>query len=104
VAGDTASTLAGLEVALAMTGPASAPGVSLQLRNGDRVTRVVSVCSRIGPAVSYRLAPGGTRDVQFHPLKNDLGYYDLTVTVEGVSSFSRRFAGRLEPGPAKSTG
>jgi phospholipase C len=104
VAGDMASTLAGFEAALAITGPASAPGLSLRLRNDDRVTRVLSVSSRTGPATSYRLAPGGSREVRFQPLKHDLGYYDLTVTVEGISSFSRRFAGHLEHGPAKSKG
>jgi phospholipase C len=95
VAGDMASTLAGFEASLNITGPAGSPGLLLELRNADRVTRVFNVANRIGSGAAYRIAPGNSHEVRFQPLQHDDGWYDFTVTVEGVSSFSRRFAGHL---------
>jgi phospholipase C len=98
VAGDMASTLAGFEASLSITGPAGSPGLMLALRNVDRVTRVFKVTNRIGSSTSHRIAPGNSLEVRFQPLQYDGGWYDFTVTVGGVSSFSRRFAGHLTNG------
>ena len=98
VAGDMASTLAGFEASLSITGPAGSTGLLLALRNVDRVTRVFKVTNRIGSSASHRIAPGNSHEVRFQPLQHDDGWYDFTVTVEGVSSFSRRFAGHLTNG------
>ena len=98
VAGDMASTLAGFEASLSVTGPPGSPGLLLELRNADRVTRVFTVANRIGSSASHRIAPGNSHEVRFQPLAHDDGWYDFTVTVEGVSSFSRRFAGHLTSG------
>jgi phospholipase C len=98
LAGDMASTMAGLEASVTISGSAAAPGLRLNLRNADRVTRVFTVTNRIGSSTTHRIAPDGSFDVRFQPLKHDDGWYDFTVTVEGVSSFSRRFAGHLQAG------
>jgi phospholipase C len=95
IAGDTASTLASFEANLTVTGASVSPVLSLDVHNGDRITRIFKVSSRIGAAASYRIAPGSSHEVRLHPLQHAAGWYDLTVTVDGVSSFSRRFAGHL---------
>jgi hypothetical protein len=95
IAGDTASTLAGFEADLTVTGPSTSPGLLLELRHADRITRLFKISSRIGAAASYRIAPGSSHEVRLQPLQHDAGWYDLTVMVDGVSSFSRRFAGHL---------
>jgi phospholipase C len=98
IAGDTASTLAGFEAELKLSGPSISPGLLLQLSNSDRITRLFKVSNRIGPATTYRIAPGGSHELRLQPLQQDAGWYDLTVTVDGVSTFSRRFAGHLAAG------
>jgi phospholipase C len=99
IAGDMASTLAGFDASLTINGPANSPALLVELRNADRITRMLKVASRVGAAESYRLAPDSSQKMLLRPLQRDTGWragwYDLTVTVDGVSSFSRRFAGHL---------
>ncbi|MCW2547051.1 MAG: phospholipase phosphocholine-specific, partial [Mycobacterium sp.] len=95
IPGETASTLAGIEADLSVTGPTTSPGLLQVISNAHRITRNYKVSSRIGAAASYRIAPGSSHEVRLQPLQHDAGWYDLTVTVHGVSSFSRRFAGHL---------
>ena len=94
--GDTASTLAGVEATLEVTGPASAPTLRLVLHNADGVTRAFRVSNRLGGSAAHRVPPRSTKDLLFQPLQHDRGWYDLTVDVEGVTSWGRRFAGHLE--------
>jgi hypothetical protein len=100
IAGDTASTLASFEANLTVTNPNVSPGLLLELHNGDRITRTFKVSSRFGTALSHRIAPGSSDEVRVHPSQHDAGWYDFTVSVDGVSSFSRRFAGHLANGRA----
>ena len=99
LAGDTASTLAGVEASLEITGPMSAPTLRLVLHNADGVTRAFTVSSRLGGCASHHVPPRSAKQLLFQPLQHDHGWYDLSAGLDGVTSWGRRFAGHLKPSP-----
>jgi phospholipase C len=96
LAGDAASTLAGLEASLEVTGPAGAQTLRLVLQNADFVTRAFKVSNRLGGSAAYRVPPRSAKQLLFQPLQHDHGWYDLAAAIDGVTSWGRRFAGHLE--------
>jgi phospholipase C len=102
--GDAVATSAGVEATLNIVGSKVAPELQLVLRNAGSVTRSMHLTDRLGASATYRLAPGASKVLPFNPLKRNAGWYDLTVTVDGLAAFGRRFAGHLENGRASRTG
>jgi phospholipase C len=102
--GDLPATTAGVEATVTIIGSRRAPELRLTLRNAGTATRSMHLTDRLGASATYRLAPGATKELPFNPLKRNCGWYDLTVTVDGLTSFGRRFAGHLENGRSSRTG
>jgi len=83
--------------------------LSLQvlLRNDslEPVTFTLTAGARRPGAGRVRLVPPGeTRTETFHPLAEDQGWYDLTVTADRDARFLRVLAGHLEDGQDSVTG
>jgi phospholipase C len=56
------------------------------------------------PARVYHVPAGGSATHAADPLAASNGWYDLSVTISGDGSWSRRYAGHLEDGSASVTG
>ncbi len=56
------------------------------------------------PARAYHVPPGGSAAHVAAPLSSSDGWYDLSVTISGDASWSRRYAGHLEDGQPSITG
>ncbi len=56
------------------------------------------------PARSYRVRADGSATYVADPLAASDGWYDVSVTISGDQSWSRRYAGHLEDGRASVTG
>jgi hypothetical protein len=57
-----------------------------------------------GPARACHVAAGSSATHVTDPLGSSNGWYDLSVTISGDGSWSRRYAGHLEDGSASVTG
>jgi len=108
------------------TGDVNAPGVNAQAEaryyegGFDREPRLVlSLTNRSSEAVTFTVAPNnysGDRPRTFRvapdgrathvtdPLESSHGWYDLSVTISGDTSWSRRYTGHLEDGTNTITG
>jgi phospholipase C len=56
------------------------------------------------PARTYHVPAGGSATHVADPLAVSNGWYDLSVTMSGDSTWSRRYIGHLEDGNASVTG
>ncbi len=108
------------------TGDVSGPGVTAQVtalyyqggfgarpilalrlaNNGQQATAFTVAPDHYpqGPARTYHVPPGGTATHVTDPLATSGGWYDLSVTLGGDSSWSRRYTGHLEDGRPSVTG
>jgi phospholipase C len=102
--GDAASSQSGVEAVLTLTGQASSPALRLRLTNSGTATRTFVITNRFGSASKVTVHAGGIQDLAFQPFKRDQGWYDLTVTVGGLATFARSYAGHLENGLSSRTG
>jgi phospholipase C len=72
--------------------------IALELRNRGKAERHLRIRDAYTHAVSeHRLEPGATLTPHW-PLEASFGWYDLTIEVDGDSSFRRHLAGHLETG------
>jgi phospholipase C len=85
----------------------SRPKLSLELINGSGQTVTFTVApnnySKDRPK-TYRVSGRGRATHQVDPLRSSNGWYDVSVTVSGDSSWSRRYTGHLEDGTDSVTG
>ncbi|MCW2546615.1 MAG: phospholipase, partial [Mycobacterium sp.] len=102
--GDAKSNGTGVEAAVSFSGPAAAPALRLEFTNAGAAKRTFQVANRFGPTSKVTVLPGRTHDLLFRPLEQDHGWYDLTVTVDGLETFGRSYAGHLENGRPSRTG
>ena len=65
---------------------------------------VVSNHYSTDPAKTFHVRPHGHATYSVDPLACGNGWYDLTVTISGDSSWSRRHVGHLEDGRNSVTG
>jgi phospholipase C len=85
----------------------SRPKLSLELINGSSQTMTFTVTPNNyskDRAKTYRVSGQGRAMHQADPLKSSNGWYDLSVTVSGDGSWSRRYTGHLEDGTNSVTG
>jgi phospholipase C len=85
----------------------SRPKLSLDLINGSSQTVTFTVTPNNyskDRAKTYRVSGHGRATHQADPLRSSNGWYDLTVTVSGDGSWSRRYTGHLEDGTNSVTG
>jgi phospholipase C len=84
-----------------------APILALRLANGGRQTVTFTVTSNHyshGPARTDHVPPHGNATHVAAPILSSGGWYDLSVTISGDSSWSRRYVGHLENGQPSITG
>ncbi len=83
------------------------PALILELSNGGRAEVTFTVThnhySTARPA-SYQVRPGFPETFAFDVLALSGGWYDVTVTVSGDGTWSRRFTGHVENGRSSVTG
>ena len=106
--GDTTRTGATAQVTASYQhGPGRDPVLALELANGGSHVVTFTVTpnhyARHGGR-SYRVAAHGHASYLADPLATSDGWYDVTVTVSGDSSWSRRYVGHLENGQPSTTG
>ena len=53
---------------------------------------------------TWKVGPGSPEKVVIDPLASSHGWYDVTITIDGDSSWSQRFTGHLETGEPSITG
>jgi phospholipase C len=83
------------------------PELVLALSNSGSQTVTFTVVSNNyakDHAKAYRVRAGGHARHLMDPLAASGGWYDLTVTINGDSSWSRRYVGHLEDGNSSVTG
>ena len=83
------------------------PILMLKLINSGRQAAAFTVTPEHypqGPAQTYHVPAGGTATHVTDPLATSNGWYDLSVTLGGDSSWSRRYTGHLEDGRPSITG
>jgi phospholipase C len=102
--GDPASTAAGVEASLELVGAASHPSLVLTLRTTGPATRGFVVADGFGTTTAYEVTPDRSHTVRVDPLARQNGWYSLTVSVGGLTGFTRVFAGHLENGGPSRTG
>ncbi len=80
--------------------------LALKLANGgtQTVTFTVTANHSKEPARAYHVPPGGSAAHVAAPLSSSDGWYDLSVTISGDASWSRRYAGHLEDSQPSITG
>jgi phospholipase C len=103
----TAGGTAQVEAAYYQGGFAAAPRLALTLVNDgpDAVAfTVVSNQYATAPARTYRVPARGRATHVVDPLAASGGWYDLSVTISGDQSWSRRYVGHLEDGTDSVTG
>jgi phospholipase C len=107
--GDVSAVGANAQVAAAYHagGWGERPKLFLKLVNGGgqavRFTVTPNYYSAEAPR-SYEVAPHGSVTHQADPVVVHGGWYDVTVTIAGDASWSRRYAGHLETGAPSITG
>ncbi|HWG00790.1 MAG TPA: phospholipase C, phosphocholine-specific [Trebonia sp.] len=83
------------------------PALILELGNEGRQDLTFTVThnqySAQGPK-SYRVRAGRAEKIVLDPLAGSFGWYDVTITIDGDSSWSQRFTGHLENGEPSITG
>jgi phospholipase C len=88
-------------------GYSSKPRLALKLTNTSSKAVTFTVVSNHyikDRAISYRVPAHGHTTHTIDPLAKSKGWYDLSVTVNGDSSWSRRYTGHLEDGSDSVTG
>jgi phospholipase C len=106
-AGATAQVTASYQPSSGQHGPGRDPVLALELANegGSAVTFTVTSnhYGRHGGR-TYRVPGHGHATYLADPLATSDGWYDVTVTVSGDSTWSRRYVGHLENGQPSITG
>jgi phospholipase C len=107
--GDVTGPAAAAQVRATYYGPevAGPPHLALTLINGGTGAAAFTLTSNhytTGPAKTYHVPAGGRATHVVNPLAVSDGWYDLSVTVGGDNSWSRRYVGHLEDGTASVTG
>ena len=87
-----------------VTGPAAAPRLALVLTNRGRQSRRLHLKDHLGRPTTVDVAAGGSRTIDLDPVRDTHGWYDVTVSADGLPGFARRFAGHLENGRPSRTG
>jgi phospholipase C len=103
-AGNAVTNLLAVEATLSITGSATHPTLSLQIANGGLVSVTAVVTGLSTSPQRVTLSGGQAKKLPFDPFANASGWYDLTVTLDGHSTYTRRFAGHLENGQPSITG
>jgi phospholipase C len=83
------------------------PKVTLTLTNSSSTAVTFTVASNNysnGRAKTYHVSAHGRAIHMVDPLKSSDGWYDLSVTMSGDNSWSRRYTGHLEDGKNSVTG
>ena len=105
--GDSAAPRATAEVAARYyVGGSPSPRLVLDLVNGGRDAVTFTVAPNhyaTGRARTFRVPAHGSVTQSFQSFVSD-GWYDVTVTVSGDRSWSRRYTGHLEDGNPSVTG
>jgi phospholipase C len=104
---DAAGKTAQVEASYGQGSFGSRPKLALELTNGgsrDVTFTVVSNNYSKDRPKTYRLSARNRAIHQVDPLASSNGWYDLSVTVDGDSSWSRRYVGHLENGTNSVTG
>jgi phospholipase C len=106
---NAAGRVAQVEAAYYQGGFAPKPKLSLVLTNAGTSTMTFTVVSNNYSSdrpKTYRVSPRGSAMHSADPLGNGNGngWYDLTVTIGGDPSWSRRYTGHLEDGTNSVTG
>ncbi len=74
------------------------PGITLEIENQGSANAKVSIANAYnGETNSYHVKPGEGLQESWR-LESSFGWYDLTVSVAGDSSFQRQLAGHVETG------
>jgi phospholipase C len=105
-AGTALSTVAGVEAALTITGTATHPLLHVSVHNGGTLPRQVTRTSLGAKAAVFTVVPGATHSETLDPLSSAHGWYDVSLTVAGLtglSAYARRFTGHLENGKPSQT-
>lgn len=85
----------------------SAPVLALRLANSGQENVTFTVTPNQyskEPARTYHVHSHGSATHLVAPLSSSNGWYDLSVTISGDGSWSRRYVGHLEDGQASVTG
>jgi len=85
----------------------SAPILALRLANSGQENVAFTVTPNHyskEPARTYHVHSHGSATHLVAPLSSSNGWYDLSVTISGDGSWSRRYVGHLEDGQASVTG
>jgi phospholipase C len=104
---NAAGMTAQVEAAYFQGGFGSRPKLALELSNGGSRTVTFTVVSNNyskDRPKTYRVSPGDRATHQVDPLRANDGWYDLSVTISGDSSWGRRYTGHLEDGNNSITG
>jgi phospholipase C len=83
------------------------PVLDLRLANGGKKPVTFSISTNHygrRHTETVRVGANDSHHHRFDPLKTSHGWYDVTVTVSGDDSWSRRYVGHLETGTASITG
>ncbi len=107
--GDTTKAGAAARVAASFYtgGFARQPKLNLELSNGGNSNVTFTVThnhySKAKPA-TYKVRPGDSATFTFEAIARTGGWYDVTVTISGDSTWSQRFTGHIENGSNSVTG
>ena len=84
-----------------------APALILELANTGKSDLTYTIThtqySSAGPK-SYKIRAGQPEKIVIDPLAGSNGWYDLTITIDGDSTWSQRYSGYLETGEPSITG
>jgi phospholipase C len=83
------------------------PKLTLTLTNDSRTAATFTIVSNNyakDHAKTYHVPAHGHATHSMDPLASSDGWYDLTATISGDSSWSRRYVGHLEDGMDSITG
>ncbi|MEO6885659.1 MAG: phospholipase domain-containing protein, partial [Jatrophihabitantaceae bacterium] len=104
VAGNAATTSAGIEATLTITGARAHPTLLLTVANTSRKASAIRYTGLDGTSHALAIPARGTATASLDALATDQGWYDLSITLGGQPCFVRRFAGHLENGQPSITG
>jgi phospholipase C len=102
-----AGSAAGVSVAYYEGGFEQAPTLILELANHGKPDLTYTITHTQYPSQgtkSYKVLAGQPEKVVIDPLAGSHGWYDLTITIDGDSTWSQRYTGHLETGEPSITG
>jgi phospholipase C len=104
---NAAGKTAHVEAAYYQNGFGSKPKLTLTLTNNGTTAVTFTIASNNyskDPAKTYHVPAHGHTTHSMDPLASSNGWYDLTATISGDSSWSRHYVGHLEDGTDSITG